>query len=280
MVLNQVERERSFREDAFKAANPSLSITLQPHRRPAWAPRIDRTTVSPSLTLSVVIPAYNEESRIGHTIREYATALHDIDHEILVEVDGSSDGTADLVRDIQSEYERVKLVEFEDRLGKGGGVIEGMGRAGGKWIAYVDADGSTPPNEFLRVASAAFADGSDAVIATRYWDRAGMVANYGFLRWTASRGFNFLVRHAFGLPYRDTQCGMKMFRREAVNAVIPEMKLADYAFDVELLWRLHQSGFKITEVPIRWDHRNGSTVQLARVASRMFLDVLRLRVNP
>ncbi len=283
MVLPELDRNDPFSvvpENPFEVLAPELGFTSTTPARLRESLGERYVAAPPPTMLSLVIPAYNEEDRIARTVREYAETLRPLNHEILVEVDGSSDRTADLVRDIQSDYETVKLVEFTNRLGKGRGVLEGMERAAGDWIAYVDADGSTPPREFMRVAALAFSNGADAVIATRYWDRARMVREYGFMRWTASRAFNFLVRHAFDLPYRDTQCGTKMFRRDAVMAVIPKMKLTDYAFDVELLWRLQTEGYQITEVPIRWHHRDGSTVQIAHVATRMFLDVIRLRVAP
>ena len=230
--------------------------------------------------LTIVIPAYNEEERISETVHDYAAALRDTHHEIVVELDGCNDGTADRVRDIRREFPLVKLIEFRDRLGKGAGVFEGMRQGTGEWVGYVDADGSTPPGEFFRVAETALSDGADAVIATRYWNRQEMLRQYGFLRWTLSRGFNFAVRHLFGLPFRDTQCGAKVFRRRAVDAVAKDMEVTGYAFDVELLWRLGKAGFRIREIPILWNYRDGSTVRLPQVASRMFLDVLRLRVNP
>lgn len=230
--------------------------------------------------LSLIIPAYNEERRISETIRAYARSLQGLHHEILVEVDGSSDRTADLVRGIQKTFPTVSLVEFSARLGKGRGVMEAIQHASGEWIAYVDADGSVPPSEFLHLARAALADGADAVIASRYWDRDRMIQEIGLMRWTASRGFNALVRHLYGLPFRDTQCGAKMMRRSAARAVMGEMKLAGYAFDVELLWRLQRQGFKVLELPIMWTHKNGSKIRLGHVVSHMFLDVMRLRVNP
>ncbi len=231
-------------------------------------------------SISLVIPAYNEEARIAQTIREYASALHGLPHEILVELDGCKDATADLVRKARSEYPAVRMVEFSERLGKGGGLLEAMRRANGDWVGYVDADGSTPPEEFMKVAALGLSDGWDAVIGSRYWNRPHMIRELGYMRWGASRGFNLLVRHLFELPYRDTQCGTKVFRRRALKAVVDDMTLTDYAFDVELLWRLDQQGFRVCELPILWNHRDGSTIRLPSVVSRMFLDVLRLRVNP
>ncbi len=230
--------------------------------------------------LSLVIPAYNEENRIAGTVRDFAHSLRDVRHEILVELDGCNDHTAERVRDVQAEYPSIKILEFPERLGKGRGVLAGMQEATGDWVAFIDADGSVSPAEFSFVAKAALADGADAVIASRYWNRQHMMREIGILRWTASRSFNLLVREMYGLPYRDTQCGAKILRRPALDMILREMKLAGYAFDVELLWRLRRHNFKVVELPILWTHRDGSTVKLAHVASRMFLDVLRLRVNP
>ncbi len=267
-------------EDAISTVFPEFGLDApRPRGLPSHRPLGPVIDPKPQ-KLSLVIPAYNEEQRISQTIHAYASSLQGLRHEILVELDGCNDRTADLVRDTQQEFPAVELVEFPTRLGKGRGVIEGMRRATGDWIAYVDADGSVSPSEFFVVAKAALSDGADAVIASRYWDRRHMVNEIGLLRWTASRSFNWLVRHMYGLPFRDTQCGAKMLRRRAVRAIIDEMRVDGYAFDVELLWRLQQHGFKVVELPILWTHKDGSKVRIGHVASRMFLDVMRLRVNP
>ncbi len=276
-----LERLLSQREDDLvPMISPEFGFGMN-HADARIPPRARAAVEDPTpQKLSVIIPAYNEEQRIAETVRAYADSLEGLRHEILVELDGCNDGTADLVRDMQERFPSVKLVEFPTRLGKGRGVLEGMRRATGDWIAYVDADGSVSPSEFFLVAKAALSDGADAVIASRYWDRRRMVKEIGLTRWTASRSFNLLVRRMYNLPFRDTQCGAKMLRRKAVHAVIDDMKLSGYAFDVELLWRLMQHNFKVVELPIFWTHKNGSKIRLGHVASRMFLDVLRLRVNP
>ncbi len=279
------------RLQAEKPSGPALPVSSHtpgaapwPEISPGSSPDIETVSIpelrTPSGQLSIVIPAYNEEMRIPQTVRAYAEAFAWAQPELLIEVDGSRDRTSAIVREMQVRYPAVKLLEYPERLGKGRGVIEGVRHATGDWVAYVDADGSVSPEEFLKVANAALADGADAVIATRYWDVARMQREHGFLRWTASRSFNVLVRHLYHLPFRDTQCGAKLFRREALDAVLDEMKIDGYAFDVELLWRMKQHGFKVVEVPILWRHKDGSTVYLPRVIYRMFLDILRLRVNP
>ncbi len=284
MVLTRGSMERLVREgdgpQDFSTLIPEFGLNASRPRLPTLH-SADLEDLPPRpMKLSLVIPAYNEEGRIAKTVRDYAQSLEGLRHEILVELDGCRDGTADRVRTIQKDFPAVRLIEYPDRLGKGRGVLEAMRHATGDWIAYVDADGSVSPAEFLLVAKAALADGADAVIASRYWNRPHMIEEIGLLRWTASRSFNVLVRHMYGLPFRDTQCGAKMFRRVAVASVLEEMKLAGYAFDVELLWRLQRRGLRVVELPILWSYKNGSKVQIARVASRMFLDVLRLRVNP
>lgn len=229
--------------------------------------------------LSIVIPAYNEGHRIAETLRAYATALRRLHPEILVELDGCEDGSADVVEDMRRQFPEIRLIEFAERLGKGRGVLEGIRSAQGSWVAYLDADGALPPEEFVRLVRAALTNKRDGVIASRYWDRGGMVARYGFLRWTASRAFNRLIRLLYRLPFRDTQCGAKLFRREAMEQVDDSMTLAGYAFDVELLWRMHAAGLDIEEVSVRWTHQDGSSVRVMKVALRMLFDVLRLRVQ-
>jgi len=235
-------------------------------------------TVVPG-SLSVIIPAHNEEARIAETLLSYTAALQGAPHELVVALDGCVDRTGDVVKSLQARLPSIKIVQFPTRLGKGGGVLEGMKRASGVWIAFIDADGALRPEEFLNLLTEVQANGCDGVIGSRYWDRRRIQASYGFLRWLLSRAFNLFVRVLFRLQFEDTQCGAKIFRREAVEAVLGQIRLTGYAFDVELLWRLEKEGFVIRELPIAWDHKDGSSLKLAQEAPRMFTDIIRMRLN-
>ncbi|TLZ54738.1 MAG: glycosyltransferase family 2 protein [Methanobacteriota archaeon] len=229
--------------------------------------------------LSIVIPAHNEESRIAETVLSYAAALQGAPYELVLAIDGCEDRTGEVARSLQARVPSIKIVQSPTRLGKGGGVLEGIRQASGSWIAFMDADGALSPPEFLALLTKVQANGCAGVIGSRYWDRQRIQGSYGFLRWLLSRAFNKSVRFLFGLPFEDTQCGAKIFRRDAIEAVMSEIRLRGYAFDVELLWRLEKAGYEIRELPISWDHKNGSSIKLSREAPRMLSDIIRMRLN-
>lgn len=239
---------------------------------------IDSSAVVPGL-ISIVIPAHNEEARIAETVLSYAAALRGAPYELVITVDGCEDQTEEVVKSLQARFPSIKLVQFPNRLGKGGGILEGMKRASGAWIAFIDADGALSPDEFMGLLTKVQENGSAGVIGSRYWDRRRLQGSYGFLRWLLSRAFNLSVRVLFRLPFEDTQCGAKIFRREAIEAVMKRIRLTGYAFDVELLWRLHNEGFEIRELPVTWDHKNGSRLNVRREAPRMLTDIVRMRLN-
>jgi len=210
----------------------------------------------PSVSLSLVIPAYNEENRIQLLFDEITT----FDGELIVVCDGT-DRTADCVSQIAARRKdlRIRCLEFDHRLGKGGGVIEGLKAAQASLVGYFDADGSTSVSEMLRLFS--YLSNSDGAIGSRWVSGSMLRVRQGILRRMESRAFNLLIRLLFGLTYNDTQCGAKVFKKTAIDSVLPQMTSRGFEFDVELLWRLQQEGYIVTEVPIVWQNKGDSRVQ-------------------
>jgi glycosyltransferase involved in cell wall biosynthesis len=209
----------------------------------------------PPADCTIVVPAYNEERRIGGLLE----ALADFEGAVIVVADGT-DRTADLVRDFAGEHPDLALacLEFPERLGKGGGIIAGFRAATTPYIGFMDADGSTSPGEMARLF--AYLADADGAIASRWCPGAVVPVRQGPLRRLQSRAFNLLIRLLFDLPYADTQCGAKVFRRDALAPVLDEMTLAGFEFDVELLWRLARRGTRVVEVPTVWYDQGGSKV--------------------
>jgi glycosyltransferase involved in cell wall biosynthesis len=224
-------------------------------------------------SVSIVVPAHNEEKRIGQVLKRYGGR----GYEILVVSNGSTDRTPEMVAGFAEQDDKITLLEYPERLGKGGAVLEGFKRASGDFIGFVDADQSTAPEDFQRLVDRLIEKGIDGAIASRRVEGSVILKKQPIRRRLASRAFNVLVRLMFGLPHRDTQCGAKVFRRGAVLQVLPEMKLKGFEFDVELLWRLKERGFLVVEVPITWGHDEGSTFALSH-APRMFWNLLKLRL--
>jgi glycosyltransferase involved in cell wall biosynthesis len=221
---------------------------------------------------SLVIPAYNEEERILALL----TDLSDFQGEILCVCDGC-DRTPAIIREFTAVHPamHLRLLTFSDRLGKGGAVIAGMRAADLPFIGFMDADGSTPLSQ-MRLLFAALED-CDAVLGSRWVDGAVIGVRQSLGRRLQSRAFNIAVRILFGLPFRDTQCGAKTFRRDALTGVMPLIRAKDFTFDVDLLWRFHRKGFRMREIAIAWADRGGSKVEMGD-ALGMLKNLIRLRL--
>lgn len=238
------------------------------------------TQAVPSLLL--LIPAYNEESRIGPVLREYA--LHFRRHypgqaQIVVVLNGCRDNTVGVVKQAAAEFPEVSFRDFPEPIGKGGALIEGLKLApGADLIGYVDADGATPPSAFLQLARLCV--GADCVIGSRWLPGSVLHQSQPWVRRLFSRCFHAIVQVFFWMNIKDTQCPAKVLRRAAVEQVHPALQIADLAFDVNLLYALKRAGLAAIEVPIEWTDKMGSTVtrSLFRSSLVMFLSVLRLRL--
>ena len=211
---------------------------------------------TPGVSQSLVIPAYNEENRIQSLFDEIPV----FDGELIIVCDGT-DRTADCVSRIASSRMdlRIRCLVFDHRLGKGGGVIEGLKAAQAPLVGYFDADGSTSVEEMKRLFSALST--VDGAIGSRWIPGSTLKVRQSVLRQLESRAFNLLIRALFGLTYHDTQCGAKVFKKSAIDAVLPLMISRGFEFDVELLWRLQRAGFRITEIPIEWQNKGDSRVR-------------------
>lgn len=234
----------------------------------------------PSLLL--LIPAHNEEQRIGPVLREFAEHFrrhYPGQFRIVVVLNGCTDNTEGVVRRVAAGFPEVTHLNFPERIGKGGALIEGLKLAPeADLIGYVDADGATGPAAFLKLVS--LAPRADCVIGSRWLPGAVLHQSQPWLRRFFSRAFNLIVRLLLRLDFRDTQCPAKVLHRAAVEAVHDALQIADLAFDVNLLYALQRRGFRILEVPIEWTDQLGSKVtqSLLRSSLVMFLSVLRLRL--
>lgn len=231
------------------------------------------------MKLSIVIPACNEEGRIGRMLDEYLPFFqtrYGQDVEILVVINGSSDGTEQVVKDYKERYSRLDYIVDAGRIGKGGAVMLGFKRAQGDLSGFVDADGSTPPEAFEELVANIGDD--DVIIASRWASGARVSPRQPLKRRIASRGFNLFTRLFFGLKLTDTQCGAKLMRREAILHVMPELGVTRWAFDVDMLFQLRRHGYGIKEIPTTWHDVEGSQIEIARVSVEMFLALVRLRL--
>ncbi len=231
--------------------------------------------------ISVVIPAYNEESRIGSMLSEYCEYFlkNFKDFEFVLIINGN-DKTLDIVREFAKTFPQIKYNYSEKRAGKGGAIIEGFRKARGDFVGYVDADNSTKPAAFHDLINALAT--CDGAIASRKLASSVLISKEPLLQQFGSFGFNSILRLLFLLPFRDTQCGAKIFRREVIQKVLPELGVTEFAFDIDLLIRVWKKGFSIKEVPTTWEYKTGSTFDFNkwfwRLIPNMFMSLMRLRL--
>lgn len=236
------------------------------------------TTSSP---FSIIIPAYNEAGRIGESLRVTLDYLREScpECELIVVNDGSTDGTADIVRKAFAAAGSLstRLVEHFPNRGKGAAVRVGLLAASKPIGLFSDADLSTPIDEAPKLVEPIAAGEVDVAFGSRALDRTLIGVHQPWKREQGGRIFNLIVRISTGLPFWDTQCGFKAFRLDVCRPVIEEAKTDGFGFDVELLYLAHHAGLRMREIPVRWNHNEGSKVSFFRDSLRMFKEVIDLR---
>ena len=235
----------------------------------------------PDPSLLLLIPAYNEERRIEPVLRDYAQFFkknYSGKFQIVVVLNGCTDDTLGVVRRVAAEFPAVlRVLEFKEPIGKGGALIEGLKLASfGDLIGYVDADGATPPHAFLELVR--HIGDADCVVGSRWLPDSVIHQSQTGNRRFASRVFHTIVQLFFRLNIHDTQCGAKVMKREVVEKVHPFLRIADMAFDINLLVAIKRAGYRIREVPTEWTDKAGSKVVLFRSSLTMFLSVVRVRL--
>jgi glycosyltransferase involved in cell wall biosynthesis len=237
----------------------------------------------PAPELSIIIPAFNEESRIPRAlerIRSYLSSRGPTEDkvEILIVDDGSADGTAHIVEQWSRELPGVRLISNAQNRGKGFSVRHGMLEARGRIALFTDADLSAPIDEADRLL-AAIESGADVAIGSRALDRSLIFVHQSRLRELAGIIFNGFVRALTGLPFADTQCGFKAFRCEPCRIIFEQQRIERFGFDPEILFLAKRHGLRAVEVPVRWAHDPATKVHVLRDSLMMFSDLFYIRWN-
>ena len=231
--------------------------------------------------ISIIIPAYNEGARIGATLDKILAYLAQRgwgDAEIIVVNDGSYDNTVEMVRECAAKNPGVRLLENPGNRGKGYSVRSGMLHAEGETLLFSDADLSSPIEEASKLF-AAIAAGSDIAIGSRWLQSELQTQKQPLYRQLLGRVFNLLLRIILGLKFKDTQCGFKAFTRRSAQVIFPRQQIERWGFDPELLFLARKFGFRVTEVPVAWAHREGTRINPLRDGIRMFGEILKIRWN-
>jgi dolichyl-phosphate beta-glucosyltransferase len=236
---------------------------------------------SPTLDLSIVVPAYNEESRLPKTLDSIFAYLQvrPFRAEVIVVDDGSSDRTSEIANNCREKYPNLRLISNEGNRGKGFSVRHGMLEARGEIALFTDADLSTPIEEADKLLAALRVGGYDAAIGSRAMDRSLIEVHQSVIREQAGIFFNRLVRWIMGIELSDTQCGFKAFRTERTRIIFEQQRVERFGFDPEILFLAKRNRLRVAEIPVRWSHNSGTKVHVAADGIRMFLELLWIRWN-
>lgn len=230
-----------------------------------------------SASLSIVIPAYNEAVRLGNTLLAVVEYLRKSwpEAEVIVVDDGSADDTAGIARSIfrDSGSLRTSVISYKSNLGKGRAVRLGLLAARGDVALFSDADLSTPITEAPKLVEPIMSGQYDVTFGSRALDRKLIGVHQPWRREQGGRVFNLAVRLATGLPFWDTQCGFKAFRMNVCRPLVEAATVDRFGFDVELLYLAFRAGLRLREVPVRWDHNEGSKISLMSDSFRMLSEV-------
>ena len=242
------------------------------------AERYDDQVAHPRL--SIVIPAYNECQRIEGTLER---VMHCIDRckwdaEVLVVDDGSSDDTTEIVQRWMQKYPRLHMVKNPGNRGKGYSVRNGLLQSAGDIVMFTDADLSSPMEEAERLMRA-IDNGADVAIGSRWLDKQRQTKHQPLYRRFFGRCFNWVTRRVMGLPFKDTQCGFKAFKREAAQVIFRLQTIERWGFDPEILFIARKLKYKIEEVPVTWGHDERSRMSYLKDGMKMLEEMAEIRGN-
>jgi glycosyltransferase involved in cell wall biosynthesis len=233
-------------------------------------------------SFSVAIPCYNEAARIGDTVRstiDYLSA-ESPEAELIVINDGSTDATSAIVREALAVAKiKTRLIENFPNRGKGAAVRSGLLAATKPIGLFFDADLSTPLSEIPKLIEPIARGEVDIAFGSRALDRQLIGVHQPWRREQAGRVFNLIVRLATGMPFWDTQCGFKAFRLDVCRPILEKAQTVGFAFDVELLFLAYRAGLRLREIPVRWNHAEGSKVRVIHDSLRMLHEVIALRIG-
>jgi glycosyltransferase involved in cell wall biosynthesis len=229
--------------------------------------------------LSIVIPSFNEELRLPASLERIASYIRAQrpNSEVLVVDDGSTDRTAAVVESWRDRIPQLRVIPNGKNRGKGFSVQHGSLEARGNVVLFTDADLSAPIEETEKLLAAL--SSYDVAIGSRAVDRNLIEVHESVFREFAGIIFNNIVRTILRLPFVDTQCGFKAFRRERCRIIFEQQTIERFGFDPELLYLARHHGLSIKEVPVRWAHSPATKVSMMRDSVQMFMDVFVIRWN-
>ena len=233
--------------------------------------------------LSIIIPAFNEEARLGDSVGKILTYLRteNPNAELLIVDDGSSDKTAEVAETSRAAFPDIqsRVIRYEKNRGKGFAVKTGLLAATADIALFSDADLSTPIEETPKLIEPIRQDKFDVTFGSRALDRSLIGTHQPWRREQGGKVFNLIVKTLTGLPFWDTQCGFKAFNMPKFRPLLDVMQIERFGFDVEFLYVADYHKLRLKEIPVRWNHCEGTTVSVFRDSQRMFNEVRQIRRN-
>lgn len=228
--------------------------------------------------ISIIIPAYNEEQRLKNTVLSINNYFNDQNFEIIIINDGSSDNTLKLINDLQNTLINLKFVSYQINQGKGHAVKKGIEKARGEYILFLDADNSTPIEEFQKLLKE-IKNGFDIAIGSRYLPDSNIKIKQSFLRITISRIGNLLIRLLLVKNIKDTQCGFKLFKNQVAKKIFSKQTIERWGFDIEILAIAQTLNYRIKEVAVIWFNSDDSRIHPIQDAWKTFKELLKIKIN-
>jgi glycosyltransferase involved in cell wall biosynthesis len=229
--------------------------------------------------LSIIVPSFNEELRLPPSLERIAAYIDSSKRttEVLVVDDGSTDRTAEVAASFSKRIANFRVLQNGQNRGKGYSVRHGMLQARGEAVLFTDADLSAPIEEAAKLLSAL--EKYDVAIGSRAMNRKLIEVHESPFREFAGIIFNAIVRLVLLLPFVDTQCGFKAFRRERCRIIFEQQRIERFGFDPELLYLARHHGLKAIEIPVRWSHSPATKINMMRDSILMFVDIFTIRWN-
>lgn len=234
-------------------------------------------------TLSIVIPAYNEESRLPRTFGLIQGAIAEGCFksfqliEIIIVNDGSTDQTSKKIKEFQQLINVAFELPIQSNQGKGNALHEGLKKAKGNWVLIADADSATPWNQIKKLEL--HCPIAQVIIASRDLPDSQVQIKQSWVREHMGKTFNYLVRFITGLPFKDTQCGFKLIHKPSITPFLEQLQVRRFAWDVEFLMFSKMHKLTIQEVAVLWEHQEASRVHPIFDATEMLLRVIQLRIR-
>jgi dolichyl-phosphate beta-glucosyltransferase len=228
--------------------------------------------------ISIIIPAYNEEQRLKNTVLNINDYFNNQSFEIIVVNDGSSDNTLGLIKKLQDTLINLKFISYHTNQGKGYAVKKGIKEASGEYILFLDADNSTPIEEFKKLKQE-IEKGIDIAIGSRYLPNSNVKIKQSLLRIIIGRLGNLLIQSLLVKNIKDTQCGFKLFRHQVAKDIFHRQKIKGWGFDMEILAIAQILDYKIKEVAVTWLNSDDSRINPLQDAWKTFKELLKIKSN-